>query len=143
LPDDAGPPEPLLVERRVQTGEDAYADRVTADGGVWSGGTVSATLEEGEWRFGREDPAWRREATLAPEALAALREAIAGSGVMQVEPEHRPDVTVIHASQEIWTVELDGERRTVVLHARGVTKVPALQALNEALERALASTDRG
>ena len=137
------PPEPLLIERRVETGDDAYAERVTADGAVWTGGNVGATLEEGQWRFDRGEPGWRRDATLPADALAALREAIADSGFFDTAPEHRPDVAVIHASREVWTADLDGRRQTATLHGRGVTQVPSLSALAAALERALASTDTG
>jgi len=136
-------PEPLLVERRVETGDDAYVERVTADGAVWTGGNVGAALEEGRWRFERGEPDWHREATLAPDALAALRDAVDASGFFETAPEHRPDVAVIHASREVWTADLDGRRHTATLHGRGVTQVPSLSALAAALERALASTDTG
>jgi hypothetical protein len=138
----ANAPEPLLVERRIQTGDDSYIDRVTADGNVWAGGTVEAQIADDEWRFGRRDEPWSREATLPPEALEALRRAIADSGFFATDPEHRASTPVIHASREIWTAELDGRRHTSTNHARGVVSVPALTAMNEALEAALAATDR-
>jgi hypothetical protein len=135
-------PEPLLLERRVESGADAYADRITADGDVWTGGNVGAALEEGEWRFDRAgESSWKRTATLSEEALSALREAVAASGFFATEEEHRPDVAVIHGASEVWTAELDGRRHTSTLHGRGVTDVPALTALSAALEQALASTD--
>jgi hypothetical protein len=136
-------PEPLLLERRVETGDDSYVDRITADGGVWVGGTVHAALSGGEWQFSRSEPGWRREATLTADALAALRDAIDRSGFFATAPEHHPDAPVIHASNEVWTADLDGRRHSSTLHARGVTKVPELSALAAALESALASTDRG
>jgi len=134
-------PEPLLVERRVETGDDAYIDRITADGGVWTGGNVEATLQDGQWRFERRESEWQRQATLSPDALAALRDAVARSGFFETAREHRPDVAVIHASRETWTADLDGRRHTATLHGRGVTEVPSLSALAAALERALATTD--
>ena len=135
-------PEPLLLERRVESGGDAYAERITANGEVWTGGNVGATLEAGEWNFERsEESSWRQTGTLSDEALAALRDAVAGSGFFTTAAEHRPDVAVIHGAREVWTAELDGRRHTSTLHGRGVTEVPALSALSEALERALASTD--
>jgi hypothetical protein len=136
-------PEPLLVERRVETGDDAYVERITADGGVWTGGNVEATLEDGEWHFGRGESTWKREATLSADALAALRDAVARSGFFETAREHRPDVAVIHGSRETWTADLDGRRHTSTLHGRGVTQVPQLSALAAALDRALASTDQG
>lgn len=135
-------PEPLLLERRIETGSDVYAERITADGGVWVLTTIDARLEGGEWSFARGQPAsWTQDAMLSPAALAALREALAASGFFDTAAEHRPDVAVIHASREVWTAELDGRRHTSTLHARGVTEVPELAALARALESALASTD--
>ena len=135
-------PEPLLLERRVESGADAYVDRITADGEVWTGGNVGATLEAGEWSFDRGgESSWKRTGTLSREALTELRAAVAGSGFFTIDAEHRPDVAVIHGASEVWTAELEGRRHTSTLHGRGVTEVPALSALSEALERALASTD--
>lgn len=140
MPED---PEPLLLERRVETGEDAYVDRVTDDGALWTRSTVDAQVDGGEWSFERQEPAWERGETLSAEARDRLRAAIADSGFFDTAAEYRPGVPVIHGSREVWTAELDGRRHTSTLHARGTTQVPALQALAAALEAALASTDRG
>jgi hypothetical protein len=136
-------PEPLLLERRVETGDDAYVDRITADGIVWTGGTVAATLENGDWSFERSEPSWRRQAMLPPGPLEALRKAIAGSGFFATPAEHHPDTPVIHASREVWTAELDGRRHTSTLYARGVTTAEPLSTLAVALESALAAIDVG
>jgi hypothetical protein len=136
-------PEPLLLERRIETGDDAYVDRVTSDGGLWTWSTVDARVDGGEWHFGHQDPAWERGQTLSAEARDRLRAAIAASGFFGTAAEHRPDVPVIHGSSEVWTAELDGRRHTSTLHARGTTQVPELQALAAALEAALASADHG
>jgi hypothetical protein len=136
-------PEPLLLERRVETGSDAFVQRITADGGLWTWSTVDASFEDGEWRFGAAEPAWRHDDTLAPEDVDALRAAIGRSGFFATDAEHHPDVPVIHGSREVWTAELDGRRHTSTLHGRGTTHVPALAALGEAFEAALASADRG
>ena len=132
-------PEPLLLERRVETGDDVYVDRITADGGVWTGGTVTAELNAGEWAFGKREPTWQHETTLPSQALDALRAAIAASGFFETPAEHLPDAAVIHASREIWTAELDGRRHTSTLHARGTTEAEPLTKLAAALEDALAS----
>jgi hypothetical protein len=132
-------PEPLLLERRVETGEDAFVQRVTADGEVWTWSTVAADFDGGEWKFGStRDPEWTREETLSPAALDGLRAAIAGSDFFATAAEHRPDVPVIHGSREVWSAELDGHRHTSTLHGRGTTQVPALATLGTALDRALA-----
>jgi hypothetical protein len=135
------PPEPLLLERRIESGDDAYADRVTADGGVWTGGNVGAELHDGEWSFDRGERDWQRAGTLSPAALDRLRSAIAASGFFDTAAEHRPDTAVIHSAREVWTAELDGRRHSSVLHARGTTRVAALDALGSALEDALAGDD--
>jgi hypothetical protein len=132
-------PEPLLLERRVETGEDAFVQRVLADGEVWTWSSVAADFDGGEWSFGAAgDPSWTREETLSPAALDGLREAIAGSDFFATAAEHRPDVPVIHGSREVWSAELDGHRHTTTVHGRGTTQVPALAALGTALDRALA-----
>ena len=131
-------PEPLLLERRVETGEDAFVELVTADGEVWTWSTVSADFDGGEWTFGSGEPKWTRDETLSPAVLDGLREAIAGSDFFATAAEHRPDVPVIHGSREVWSAELDGKRHTSTLHGRGTTQVPALTALGTALDRALA-----
>lgn len=130
-------PEPLLLERRVETGDDVYVDRITADGGVWSGGTVTAELADGEWAFGKREPTWQHETTLPPEAVGDLRAAIAASGFFDTPAELLPDAAVIHASREVWTAQLDGRRHTSTLHARGTTESAPLAKLAAALEDAL------
>lgn len=130
-------PEPLLLERRVETGDDVYVDRITADGGVWTGGTVTAELHDGAWEFGQREPTWEHEATLPPDAVERLRSAIAASGFFDTPAEHLPDAAVIHASREVWTAELDGRRHTSTLHARGTTEAEPLTKLAAALEVAL------
>jgi len=136
-------PEPLLLERRVETGDDAYVDRITADGTVWTGGNVTATLEDEDWNFARSEPSWTRQATLQSGPLAALRRSIADSGFFSTPAEHHPDTPVIHASREVWTAELDGRRHTSTLHARGTTTSESLSTLAAALESALAAIDTG
>lgn len=123
----------------METGDDVYVDRITADGGVWTGGTVSADLADGEWTFERTEPSWQREGTLSPEALRTLREAITASGFFDTAPEHLPGSAVIHASHEVWTADVDGRRHTSTLRARGVTHAEPLARLAEALEDALAA----
>jgi hypothetical protein len=132
-------PEPLLLERRVETGDDVYVDRITTDGGVWTGGTVSADLTDGEWKFERTAPSWQHEGTLSPEALSTLRDAITASGFFATEAEYLPGSAVIHASHEVWTAEVDGRRHTSTLRARGVTHAEPLTKLAHALEDALAA----
>ena len=136
------PPAPLLLERRIETGDDVYVDRITVDGGVWTGGTVTAKIDgEGQYRFERIEPTWQREGTLPGPVLDRLRTAITASGFFDTPPEHHPVHAVIHASHEVWTAELDGRRHTSRLLARGTITAEPLAKLAEALEAALAAED--
>jgi hypothetical protein len=133
LPDD---PQPLLVERRVETGDTRHADRITADGRRWTSGNVGARFADGKWSFGTREPGWEPAGTLTPDQLAALRDTLARSGFFETDSEYHPDAPVMHASCEVWTAELDGRRHTTKLYGRGTTKVPALERLDEALTAA-------
>jgi hypothetical protein len=137
LPDD---PQPLLVERRVETGDRVHTDRITADGRRWTSGNVGADFADGTWSFGERGAGWEPAGTLTPAQLAALRDTLVGSGFFDTDPEYHPNVPVIHASSEVWTAELDGHRHTTTLYGRGTTKVPALERLDRALTAATPPT---
>jgi hypothetical protein len=136
------PPGRLVLERRLRQGEDEHASRVTDDGRVWTRSTVAARIEQGEWQFGPGDNSWRELATLPPVAFAALQDAIRSSGLLDSPPEHGPDSTVIGGSEERWTVELDGRRASTLLRGLPDVHVPAVSAVAEALQAALAAADR-
>jgi hypothetical protein len=125
-------PEPLLLERRIETRDDAYVDRVTADGRTWKLSTVDARFEDGRWTFGNQEPEWEQAGSLTPEQLDALRNAIAASGFFHTPAELRPERK---GSTEVWTAELDGRRHTTTLHGRD-GGVPELDVLTAALEAA-------
>jgi hypothetical protein len=133
LPDD---PEPLLLERRVETGDSVHVDRVTADGRRWTSGNVSARFADGRWSFGEREPGWEPAGTLTASQLDALRTAVERSGFFETEAEYHPGVPVIHASSEVWTASLGGRRHTSTLYGRGTTRVPALERLDAALTAA-------
>ena len=138
------PPGRLLLERVLTQGDERYTRRVTDDGGVWARSTVSARLDEdGEWRFGTGDDAWRELTRLPAGALAALKDAIRRSGLLDTAPEHGPDSTVIGGSQERWSVELDGRRTTTLLRGVPEVHVAAVTEVAEALHEAMAAADRG
>jgi hypothetical protein len=138
------PPGRLVLERVLTQGEDEYVRRVTDDGRVWTRSTVSARLKKGgEWQFGAGDNTWRELATLPPDALSALEDAIRHSGILDTAAEHRPDSAVIGGSQERWTVALDGRRNTTVLHGVPEVHVRAVSEVADALHEALAAADRG
>ena len=123
-------------------GDEHYTRRVTDEGRVWARSTVAARLDGGEWQFGPGDDSWRELATLPADALAALKDAIRRSGVLDTAPEHGPDSTVIGGSQERWTVELDGRRTTTVLRGLPEVHVAAVTEVAEALHEAMAAADQ-
>ena len=132
-----------MLERVLTQGDEEYARRVTDDGRVWARSTVAARLTGGDWQFGPGDNAWRELATLPPQALAELEDAIRRSGVLDTAAEHRPSSAVIGGSHERWTVDLDGRRTTTTLHGVPEVHVPAISEVAEALHQALATADRG
>jgi hypothetical protein len=137
------PPGRLLLERVLTQGDEHHTRRVTDDGRVWVQSTVAARLVGGEWQFGPGDDSWRELMTLPAGALAALKDAIRRSGVLDTAPEHGPDSTVIGGSQERWSVELDGRRTTTVLRGVPEVHVAAVTEVAEALHEAMAAADRG
>jgi hypothetical protein len=130
----------LLLEQRIESGDDEFVRRVTADGEVWSRSHLMRPDEEG-WPAEAGDPEWEHEATLPPPALARLREAIERSGFFSLAAEHHPDVTVIRGSTHVWTAELDGHRHATTLYGVPGVQVPAVTALADALEDALAAAE--
>ena len=143
-PRDGPPPEPpgeLLLERRTADTEDVYVERVTEAGQVWRRTNVRATLAGGDWSFEAKEPAWEHLGTLAPGALAVLRATVAGSGVEDVADEHAPSAAVIGGTEEQWRIATPAGPRTIRVHGRPVTRVPALEALAEALDEAVGAVE--
>ena len=133
-----------MLERVSTQGEEHYARRVTDDGRVWVRSTRSARLDDdGEWHFGPGDNAWRELAALPPAAFAALQAAIRGSGILDSAPEYGPPTTFPDAPQERWTVDLDGQRTTTLLHGVPEVQVAAVSAVADALHEALAAANQG
>jgi hypothetical protein len=133
------PPGELLVEQLVERPQsDPYAKRVHRDGAVHEYSSAVAGFEDGEWRFGTQPLEWRPLVTLAPQAVAELEGLIRSEGVLDLPSEHRPRGTSIGGSDVTWTVELDGRRREIRLLGVGPDAVPALAALDRALQLAVA-----
>jgi hypothetical protein len=126
-------PEPLLLERRIETRDAVYVDRITADGRTWTLSNVDARFENGRWTFGSQEPSWEQAGVVTSEQLDALRAAIAESGFFDTPEDLRPER---RGSTEVWTAELGGHRHTTTLHGRGGDGVPELDALSAALEAA-------
>jgi hypothetical protein len=136
LPD----PGPLLLEQRIESGDDEFVRRVTADGQVWARSHLMRPDADG-WPAETGTPEWERETTLPAPALARLREAIERSGFSSLAAEQHPDVNVIRGSTHVWTAELDGRRHATTLYGVPGVQVPAVTALADALEDALAAAD--
>jgi hypothetical protein len=132
-------PGPLLLEQRIETGADEFVRRVTSDGEVWSRSHLRARDEDG-WPAEGGRPEWELDATLPAAALAELRGAIARSGFFELAGEVRPDVSVMGGSDHVWTAELDGRRHTTTLRGVPGVEVPAVTAVADALEDALAAS---
>lgn len=124
----------------MRRGEDEYVRRVTGDGAVWVHSHLPRGGSDG-WPTETGEPCWRSEATLPPPALDALRDAIAASGFFELAPEHHPDAAVIGATEEVWSVDLDGRSHSVRLLGVPETEVAAVTELSEALEDALAAAE--
>jgi hypothetical protein len=138
------PPGRLVLERVLMQGEQQYARRVTDDGRVWVRSTRSARLDDaGEWHFGPGENTWSELATLPPDAFASLQDAIRGSGILDTGPLHGPPTTFDSASEERWTVDLDGHRNTTLLRGLPDVHVAAVSAVSDALHLALAAADQG
>jgi hypothetical protein len=133
-------PGPLLLEQRIETGDDEFVRRVTADGEVWSRSHLERPDEDG-WPAEAGDPHWELDAKLPPDALAALREAIERSGFFSLPAEQHPDVSVIRGSTHVWTAELDGRRHATTLYGVPGVEAPAVTELADALEDALAAAE--
>jgi hypothetical protein len=136
LPD----PGPLLLEQRIESGRDEFVRRVTAEGEVWSRSHLERPDAEG-WPTEAGEPEWELEATLPPDALTELRDAIARSGFFSLAAEQHPDVNVMRGSTHVWTAELDGRRHATTLYGVPGVQVPAVTELADALEDALAAAD--
>jgi hypothetical protein len=133
------PPGELLVEQLVERPQsDPYAKRVHRDGSVHEYTSAVASFEGGEWRFGTQPLAWRPLVTLPPAAVTELEELIRREGVLDLPAEHLPRGTSIGGSDVTWTVELDGRRHTIRLLGVGTEAVPAIAALDRALQLAVA-----
>jgi hypothetical protein len=132
----------VLLERVLTSGEQESARRVTSDGRVWVRCTVSASLDDGVWTFGDGDNQWRELALLPPDALRALKDAVRVSGILDAASEYGPSSTVLGASSERWTVDLDGRHNITILRGLPEVHVPAVTQVADALHEALAAADR-
>ena len=133
-------PEPLLVEQRIEDGEDLFVRRVTTDGSIWSRSSLMRPDEEG-WPAETGMPEWEQEGVVPADALERLRAAIDRSGFFALPGELEPDGAVFGAPEHVWTAVLDDRTHTVRVRAAGVTRAPAIDALSEAVVDAMAAAD--
>jgi hypothetical protein len=138
----ASDPGPLLLERRVERGDDLFVRRVTADGEVWTRSHLVRRDEDG-WPVERGTPEWELEARLPERVLEELREAVVRGGFFDLPPELRPDGAVMGAGDELWAASVGGRDHAVRLVAAGETDAPVLAELGDALELAVAQAGAG
>jgi hypothetical protein len=132
------PPGELLVEQRVERPqEDPYAKRVHRDGSVYEYTSTVAHFQDGEWRFDSQPLEWRLLVRLPDEAVAALEAQIRRDGIVELPPDEVPRGTSI-GSDIVWTVEVDGKRNTVTLHAVSGAQPAPFDALDKALQLSVA-----
>jgi hypothetical protein len=132
-------PGEALVETQQERGQgEPYAKRVTTDGDVLERSATNVWFDGAEWHFDPQPLAWRRVVRLEPAELEAVRAAIADSGFMDAEPEHRPRGTSIGGTNVTWTATHDGRTHTVRLLGVPDVSSPEVTALEEAVERAIA-----
>ena len=135
-------PGPILLERRILSGSDLFATRVTEDGEIWTLANVHAQLTDGNWSFSREDEAaWDHDGAVPADALGALRDAIAASGFFETPDEVRPGDAVIHGADHLWTARVEGREHQVALRGVPEARSEATDRLSEALEDALDAAD--
>jgi hypothetical protein len=136
LPEPAGA---LLASQEIERPqEDPYERRILADGAVWERSSSHATVEEGALRFERVPLEWREIARLAPEAVGRLEDAIRSEGVLDLEPEHSPPGTAAGGSIVTYRVALDGREHAIRLVNLAPERVPAVGALDMAMQLAVA-----
>jgi hypothetical protein len=137
-------PGPILLERRILSGSDLHAVRITEDGEVWTQANVHAQIDDGDWSFTREEEAaWERDGAVPADALGDLRAAIAASGFFDMPGEVRPGPAVIHGADHLWTARADGREHQVALRGVPEARSDATDRLAEALEDALDAVDEG
>ena len=136
---DASAPDDVLVQQWVRTEQsDPFGRRVRADGTVEECSSATAELVDGEWRFGTQPLRWREVARLDPQALEGLRATIRSLGVLDLPPAIEPEGTLVAKAEQTWTVALDGRRHEVTYPGMGLEREPALAALDQALQVAVA-----
>ena len=133
----AGEPGPVVLELRVEQGEDTYTRRVCGDGRVWTRSTGG--MDENGWPSA--DREWEVLETLPGDVLEALKREIVEAGFFDAPAEAAPPQTVIGGSTEIWTADVDGRRHTVTVPGVPVNEVPAVSKVSRALEQAIGAAE--
>jgi len=132
-------PGEALVESTQERGQgEPYARRVTTDGDVLERSATKVYYDGREWHFDPQPLAWRRVVRLEPAELDEVRAAVAASGFMDADEEHRPSGTSIGGSNVTWTATHDGRTHTVRLLGVPDVSVPEVDALHGAVERTIA-----
>jgi transcription elongation GreA/GreB family factor len=138
LPEPEPPPGELFLENRVEYPQaDPYGRRVARDGRVHDLSSEDAHFENGEWRFESIPLAWREIVRLDEQTVRSLEDLVRREGVLELPEEQTPEGTVACGALVTWSVAVDGETHTVRLVNMDVSRVPALAALDHALQLAV------
>ncbi len=131
-------PGAALVEQLIQRGTgDPYRKRVTTSGEILEETSTAARFDGNEWHFDPQPLGWRRLGQLDPDEVSELRDAVAGSGFMDLPAEHRPQGTSIGGSNITWTVSDAGRIHAVTLFGAPDVRVPEVGALAAVFERVI------
>jgi hypothetical protein len=120
-------PEDLLYAQRVERPQsDPYERRILRDGTVRELTSVSAHVEDGEMQFEQVPLEWRELATVGPDGVRLLEDAIRSADVVSMPAEQAPEGTSIGGSIVTITVGIDGREHTVRLLGLNPAEVPGI-----------------
>ncbi len=128
----------MLVEQRTEDpGTGPFVRRLSPDGTYAEySGTVS-TFRDGAIVTEPVEPAWRVQEQLTAEQVARVEAAVRG-GFLDLDAEYRPPGQVADGFTVTWRACAGDREHTVVLHSVDAGQIPALAAVRDAFELALA-----
>lgn len=132
---DAGPP--LLLEQRMEEATGPFLRRLSPDGTYAEYSGTQSTFRGGAIVTERVEPAWRVREQLSAEQVARV-EAALRHGFFDLDDEYRPPGTTVDGFRVTWRACSGGREHAVVLHSVDAGQVPALAAVRDAFELALA-----
>jgi hypothetical protein len=133
-------PEPggeLLASQRVERPQaEPYERRIERDGTVWERSNRHASFRDGEMQIEAVPLEWREIAHVDADGVARIEAAV--PPVLELPEEQSPSGTSAGGSIVTYTVALEGREHAVRLVNLTAADVPALAALDEAMQLAVA-----